>query len=84
MIIDKKPLIDIKTLLNESIGRYKMIKETYEALNDDVYGEDFLKPLMLSIEYDNREVTNKSFIKIDKELHIDHIIPQKFSSEYFG
>ena len=80
MIIDKKPLIDIKTLLNESIGRYKMIKETYEALNDDVYGEDFLKPLMLSIEYDNREVTNKSFIKIDKELHIDHIIPQKFSS----
>lgn len=56
-----------------------MIKGTYESLKDDVYNEDFLKPLMLSIEYENREVTNKTFVPINRELHMDHILPQAFA-----
>lgn len=78
-IVDKKPLDEIKKILNDSITKYKMIKGTYESLKDDVYNEDFLKPLMLSIEYENREVTNKTFISINRELHMDHILPQAFT-----
>lgn len=80
-IVDKKPLVEIDQILKDSIAKYKMIKGTYEVLKDEVYGEDFLKPLMLSIEYENREATNTSFIEINKELHIDHILPQAFDKE---
>lgn len=78
-IVDKKPLDEVKKILNDSIAKYKMIKGTYESLKDDVYNEDFLKPLMLSIEYENREVTNKTFVPINRELHMDHILPQAFA-----
>lgn len=80
-IVDKKPLSDINKILNDSITKYKMIRGVYEALNDEVYGEDYLKPLFLSIEYANREVTNTTFVPINKELHMDHILPQAFDKE---
>ena len=80
-IVDKKPLNEVKKTLNESIAKYKMIKGTYEALKDEVYGEDYLKPLFLSVEYANREVTNTTFVSINKELHMDHILPQAFSND---
>lgn len=80
-IVDKKPLNEVKKTLNESIAKYKMIKGTYEALKDEVYGEDYLKPLLLSVEYANREVTNTTFVSINKELHMDHILPQAFAND---
>lgn len=80
-IVEKKSIEDIKNLFNASISKYKMIKGTYEALEDEVYGEDFLKPLLLSIEYENREKTNTSFIELNKKLHMDHILPQAFDKE---
>ena len=76
--MDKKPLADIRKILEESIAKYKMVKGVYEALKNPVYGEDFLKPLLLSIEYEQREAINKRFIPINKELHVDHILPQAF------
>lgn len=79
-IIDKKSIDDIKKIFDESIEKYKMIKSVQDSLNDDVYGESFLKPLLLSIDYDIREKTNTSFIIIDKYLHMDHILPQKFTT----
>ena len=82
-IIDKKPLCDINKILEDSISKYKMFKGTYEALGEEegVYGENFLKPLLLSIEYDMREPTNTGFYCINRELHIDHILPQSFATE---
>lgn len=79
-IIEKKPIDDIKIIFDESIEKYRMLKSVKDNLKDEVYGESFLKPLLLSIDYDIREKTNTSFIIIDKYLHIDHILPQKFSS----
>lgn len=80
-IVDKKPLDEVKKILNDSIAKYKMIKGTYETLKDEVYNEDFLKPLMLSVEYECREVTNTTFVTINKELHMDHILPQAFAKD---
>ena len=80
-IVDKKPLEEVKRILNESITKYKMIRGVYEALKDEVYGEDYLKPLFLSVEYANREVTNTTFVSINKELHMDHILPQAFAKD---
>lgn len=80
-IVDKKPLEDIKKILNESVTKYKMIKGVFETLKDEVYNEDFLKPLLLSVEYANREATNTTFVEINKELHVDHILPQAFAKD---
>ena len=80
-IIDKKPIEEIEKILNESISKYKMIRDTYSSLKDEVYGEDFLKPLLLSVEYMEREKTNTSFIPLNKELHMDHILPQAFEKD---
>ncbi len=80
-IVEKKPIDDIKSILNDSIVKYKMVKGTYEALQDEVFGEYWLKPLLLSVEYANREVTNTTFVQINKELHMDHILPRAFESD---
>ena len=40
-----------------------------------------VKPLLLSVEYANREKTNTTFIELNKELHMDHILPQAYAKE---
>lgn len=77
-IVTKKPIEEIEMELNKLISSKKMIKGVYEALNSEVYDEKFLKPLLLSIDYDIREDKNTTFYKIDKELHMDHILPRAY------
>lgn len=77
-IVTKKSIEEIEMELNKLISSKKMIKGVYEALNSEVYDEKFLKPLLLSIDYDIREDKNTTFYKIDKELHMDHILPRAY------
>lgn len=79
-IVENKSIEYIEKIFNESIERYSMIKGTMEALDDDVYGENFLKPLLISIEYFVREDSNASntIIKLNKDLHVDHVLPREF------
>ena len=79
-IANKQPIEIIKEQTENTIKKYKMISLTYEALQEDVFGEFFLKPLMLSLEYHRREKTNTTFTIIDKHLHMDHILPQKYKN----
>lgn len=83
-IKNRKTIDEIKVIISSCVRKYKMIRSTYEALDEDVYGESFLKPLMLSLEYEKREknkegiMTNTTFTIIDKHLHMDHILPKKY------
>ena len=58
-----------------------MYAKVYEALDNDVYNEKFLKPLMLALEYENRESTNNSFYLLDNTLHMDHILPRAYKQK---
>lgn len=58
-----------------------MIAKTYDALDNDVYNEKFLKSLMLSLEYEIREDTNNSFYILDNKLHMDHILPRAYNQK---
>lgn len=80
-IVDKKPLNNIENELNNLIHSKKMIKGFYEALDDEVFDEKFLKPLLLSVDYNIREKTNTTFYSIDKKLHIDHILPRAYEKD---
>jgi len=77
-IVCKEPIEKIEKDLNNLISSKKMIKSVYEALNSEVYDEKFLKPLLLSIDYKIREEKNTTFYKIDRELHMDHILPRAY------
>ncbi len=77
-IADNKPIEEISKIVNDYILRNKLITSVYETLNGDVYGENFLKPLMLSIEYEVREELSTNFYIADKNIHMDHILPKKY------
>ncbi len=72
---------DIREDLNKTIISRRMISKVYEALENDVYNEKFLKPLMLSLEYEDRESTNNSFYELDNRLHMDHILPRAYNQK---
>lgn len=79
LIVDKRPLNEIKEMLNKFIIEKRLIRDVYQALDDsNVYDTSFLKPLLLSVEYEIREETNTSFYEINNSIHMDHILPQKF------
>ena len=77
-IADNKSITEISKIIDDYILRNKLITSVYETLNGDVYGESFLKPLMLSIEYEVREKLTTTFYIADKNIHMDHILPKKY------
>lgn len=81
MIADKKNIDDIEEMLEKTILQRRMYQKVYESLENDVFGEKFLKPVLLSLEYMNRETMDNSFYQIDNTLHVDHILPQKYKNE---
>jgi uncharacterized protein with ParB-like and HNH nuclease domain len=80
-VASQKPIAEIKKMLDDFIISKKMIRDFYEAIDDNVYGEGFLKPLLFSVEYEIRESTNTTFYEIDNNIHLDHILPQRFESK---
>jgi len=77
-IVDCKSVDEIKEDLNRTMVSRRMYAKVYDALDNDVYNEKFLKPLMLSLEYTIREDTNNSFYALDNSLHMDHILPRAY------
>lgn len=77
-IANQVPLEDIKTIMNNFIMKNKIITNVYNVLDGNVYGESFLKPLMLSIDYKIREKLLTEFYPANKEIHMDHILPKKY------
>lgn len=80
-IVDKRPLEDIEEEFNQLISSKKMIRKCYDALDDEVYNEKFLKPLLLAVDYNIREESNTAFYPIDKKLHMDHILPKAYKKK---
>ena len=80
-IVNGNSIEDIKEDLNRTIISRRMYAKVYDALDNDVYNEKFLKPLMLSLEYENREITNNSFYTLDNTLHMDHILPRAYKQK---
>lgn len=72
------PLKELKKPLEKLISSKQMVERAYLALDGDVYNENFLKPLLLSVEYTTVEGMGLSFVPIDRKLHADHIVPQAY------
>lgn len=78
-IKDKKPLNDIVSKIDEKMKEDKVLEKMRENLNDEVYGESWLKPLLALIEYEQIEDSKSiRFIDLDRNVHVDHVLPQEW------
>ena len=51
-----------------------------EKLDGDVYGERWLKPILLLVEYSRTDDAKPTWIEWDKNLQIEHVLPEKWAA----
>ncbi len=56
-----------------------LIKKVGKKLQEnDIEDEKWCKPLLLLIEYTKMEKTSESFIKLNSNIHLEHVMPTNF------
>lgn len=78
LIKRKKPINEIKEEMKKKMQEDHVSKRIKEALEDDAYGESWLKPLLVLIEYQQWDPSILVFIDLNREIHVDHILPEKW------
>lgn len=79
LIKDKKTLAQIKKEIKKKMNEDEVVDYARDNLENDVYGESWLKPLLILIEY---EQTDESvFIEYSRKLHVDHILPGEWKKK---
>ncbi len=79
-IKEGKDLDYIKDKLGERLVIDKVYRRVIQNIEDDSYHEAWCKPTLLLLEYYRTDNSNVSFIEMDNSLHVEHILPQGFSS----
>lgn len=75
---ENKSIDAVNEELNKKIDEDRILKDVADNLNSiNVYNTPWIKPLLLMIEY-NQTDSNLPFIDLSKELHIEHILPEKY------
>jgi len=70
----------IKEKLEEVLHGDKVYRRVLEDIEEDSYQEAWCKPTLMLLEYYETDNTNVSFVDLDNNLHVEHILPQGFSS----
>lgn len=75
-----EPDTSIKASINEKItdDDGEPIRRFSQNIKNDVYNQKWGKPLLLLIEYYQDDSPN--FIRMDNELHVEHILPKKIEN----
>ena len=68
----------IKNKIQDKLIEDEVYLKMKTNLEEDAYGEPWLKPLLTLIEYAQTDQSKISFIELDKNLHIDHILPEEW------
>jgi len=77
-IKEEKRLDEIKKEIDGKMTEDNVFKWMKENLQNDAYGNSWLKPLLALIEYEQTDNSKLSFIGLDRKLHADHILPEKW------
>ena len=74
---ENKNIKEIEKEINIKIQKDNVIKiAVSNILNTDVYNTNWLKPLLLMIEYNETDIIG--FVELDRNLHTEHILPKKY------
>jgi uncharacterized protein with ParB-like and HNH nuclease domain len=71
----------IEFKLEEKLLLEKVYEYSKTRILDDCYNEKWLKPLLILVEYGL--TTGADYIPINKELHVEHIMPQSRKYQYW-
>jgi len=83
MVKSRKTIDDIKKTIEDKLEEDDVYRLVVENLNGEVYGQRWLKPLLLIIEYEYSEPVKTVYVDL-KRVHIEHILPQKWrDNEYW-
>jgi len=76
----KRELKGIRKKIDNKMKGDRVKERIRENLSDDVYGNSWLKPLLITVEYEQTDASKIAYIELDRKIHIDHILPQKWES----
>jgi uncharacterized protein with ParB-like and HNH nuclease domain len=73
-----KKLAEIKKTIANKMNLDSVIKRMADNLYNDAYGETWAKPLLALIEYNQTDDAKITRLEMDRKLHVDHILPEKW------
>jgi len=86
---ENKPISEIVERMNQQLcpktkdGEIIKVKQiesiVLERLKDEVFYENWFRPLLALIEYETKKRDIK-YIEMDKKLHVEHILPEKYAT----
>jgi len=66
--------------VREKLHEDNVYRRVIDNFNDDAYHEAWCKPVLALLEYQQTDNSNINFIALENDLHVEHILPQGFSS----
>ena len=80
MVKEGKSVKSITGAMQEKMDKDKIADEARSNLaSNSIANEKWCKPLLLLLEY--KATNDKRFIPLDKDLHLEHVLPVKHSGE---
>jgi uncharacterized protein with ParB-like and HNH nuclease domain len=80
---EQKTLSEIKKVIENKMAADNVIKLMSDNICNDAYGDAWLKPLLILIEYEQTDNAKIVFIDTDRKLHIDHVLPEKWETKNY-
>ncbi len=80
---EKKNIDDIISIARKNLDEYSVTQHFKEKLSDSLVYEKqptknpWIKPVLILVEYFKSDDPNPKRIQMDKNLHVEHILPQK-------
>lgn len=76
---EKRSIAEINNELNEKLAKDNIHTLTgYNLTSEQIANEAWCKPLLLMLEYYATDDSKLSFIDLDQDLHLEHILPVKY------
>lgn len=77
---ERKPMNEIREELDKKILADSIIDQAKRNLtSEQVASEYWIKPLLLLLEYNVTDHSKLSFIHLNSDLHLEHVLPKQYS-----
>ena len=74
------PFSVLEALVEQQLSTHHVMPAALEALKGDVYKESWCKALFCLLEYNASDKSKLLFIPHTQDLHLEHIIPNKYAN----
>lgn len=78
---EKKTITEIDSIFETKLKSDKVIEAVLRNLAGNIYFEPWVKPLFILVEYKQTDTSFPTWIEWNRELQLEHIMPQTFSNK---